>query len=991
LDLQSTALKAWQLVENSFNDLQHGLSISHETLSNLLSNAKETIVINPDLEGNTYSLLQEGEKENEKCVSALSNIHTITEHNLNELNSLLEIVKHYPVHTDSISSVRSKHEIIKTVLSAQEMLGLYHNKFTPEILPEEKLLLNARDIKKNLIKLENYSQNENEHHEVTKELKAFNENEINEIKQQFFILEWHMEMMHLFYQEKKIPFTQAEKLKIFGEKISVQTVLSDEWNLFQNALNALYSFQTRVKNFETDFNAKIVEFNKSMNDLLAPQQKTALVQDELRLNETSFHYVQTNLLNCYCKLHLFMKENGDSLRAIQQYSHDTKNELIVTDEENNLKLLELIDFIEILQFTASILSKAFPVANNETTPSSGPEMVELKEIISVLNKFSALTNVFPDLMNLEFVNELHTAMRYLHQESSTWEQKYSHFLPLKPTRLMKSSRNNESTLPTPNDVILILQEPIATLIRTTLHERFYNVMAQAHLFRLELISLLIDSDNQDENKMAIDGEVGSSTEQDDNDADVDEKLTEKLTTLSELKQKLDFFPMEIPESLVLQWSMDILNWLRNVPHPGDTAEDFTINIFEAQQLLRAANPLINEIPEKMVYLLADLGIMNLDETKGPIGLHPKTYIYIKNSANYYEFLQEQVDQCEEFQKTLESAINKDIQNLALKKYLEIWNSLLVHPDPNMKKSLEKMYQSKSSGGAIDKFTNAVVTKSGRSSKRKLAGDYYFDGSLDALQSRNREAFEEMPPLVSPSKSFDEVEVKDKERMKKRTSLSNRPKCGSCTRELKSASHTSFCTSKCTFKAAAELFNALLAVKKILTSDNNYTPFEGMDTLKADLEACKLRSEPATPIPTSENESGKSTPSVLSKNLELKSLLSKLPSVAHSFLIWGEKGETEAPSSSSKKKEIQSEKDLDQGLRLKAKSILEEIFMSALTKQKMEGSLFLGALFATELEESLYAKYFKNGLFDRKEYRKHQQMLMHSLRQVHNEQLVSSIF
>jgi len=67
-------------------------------------------------------------------------------------------------------------------------------------------------------------------------------------------------------------------------------------------------------------------------------------------------------------------------------------------------------------------------------------------------------------------------------------------------------------------------------------------------------------------------------------------------------------------------------------------------------------------------------------------------------------------------------------------------------------------------------------------------------------------------------------------------------------------------------------------------------------------------------------------------------------------------------------------------------------MTVLQKLQQEGSLSLGALLSLELEESLFHKYYtkqnEHAPFDKREYRKHYLMLMHNLKQAHNESLVS---
>lgn len=937
LDLQGTAERNWAHLQGAIEDLKNGISISNETFISFLQAARASVVTKPEVECKAEELLNNAVDCEKKCSHVLNSIQFIDENSFLEVTNLLDLVKHFPLDGTLSTKIRRKQEIFKTVLAAKNHLAEQQNSQNNGVI-DEKQLISLREVKNNLLKLESLS---------GLEIDTFDQQAINEVKLPFLSLQWKLEI-HFTLDEKNptssISFSQAEKLKQFGEKLNAPETCSDEWMRLNGEMGKSLQVHDRIRNIHLRLIQAVETFTPpSLDDMMGISSLPELSPIQLQITALQF------------ELRSWLQLISSILAELSEVSNLIVT-LKITNDEDLHQYQELNYIIDIFN-SANHLFTLF-IENHSSS------LIELKEIIGIMNKLGSTMVTLPSpFATFDLIQKIHQLLKFLYNECTVWMERFQYLLPQKVTRL---KNKGDLKLPSPADLVTALALPIAQLIKTPLHERFFSVMTEGHAFRNSLLGILLDT-NVDKTSGEVMDVVTEATP---GEKTADEIITNKINQLNELKGQSEIIPMDMPESIVLQWAIDTLIWLKNIPHPHDSIEDASLPVDQARKRLQEASSLIRELHPRLVMALADIGLMNLDESKGPIGFHPNTFLYLKNAADYYEFLEQEIEKCSEFEESLQEALDKDENEISAKLYLDQYNRLIIQPDVGIKKSLEKMLQTTAKAHEIEnlkKFSSTVITKSGRASKKRFADDFIFDDSFEALQSGRSEAV-----LPSP-KSFTELDLTQKDIRKKKA----RPKCPGCGRELKSTNVSSYCTSRCAFKCASELVKALVAVRPLLLSAEESYFNEEYD-LKNDLEALRLAKSADQDEGTSEGGDGKQQ-----KNVDLNALLKRLPTVAKSFLLL-EKEE------GKKNQQSQQNIDIDQGLRLKARALLEDILITALSKQKIAGGVVQGAIIASELEDSIYNKYFKSGNFDRKDYRKHSQMLMHNLRQAHNETLVSSL-
>jgi ubiquitin len=182
LDLQATAEKNWNHVIGAIDDLKNGLSITNETFATFLDSAIATIVTDPVLIEHSNELLKESQFLSEEANQVLESINRIDHETFEKVSSLLEKIKHSQIIA---SKIRIKYEVLKTVLAAKEAISSSQMTITDEEMVvegeekeesavEEKTLLLLREIKNNLLKVEEYKEIE--------ELDSFDKESIQQIK-----------------------------------------------------------------------------------------------------------------------------------------------------------------------------------------------------------------------------------------------------------------------------------------------------------------------------------------------------------------------------------------------------------------------------------------------------------------------------------------------------------------------------------------------------------------------------------------------------------------------------------------------------------------------------------------------------------------------------------------------------------------------------------------------------------------------------------------
>jgi hypothetical protein len=950
LDLQTSAQKQWSQVSNALNDLKHGVSVTYEVLSEFVDAAVKTSVQNVEVHETTIDLLRQGQELDTKYSEILSTIQDISKSSSDKLHELLETAKHYPLTAATAANIRLRQETVATVLSCQEVLG---NVGTNEVdVLEEKALLHTRELRNQIYRLENKITPDN----------AVEFNAIQSIKIPFLLYQWRHEVKHVINSATASSLHHAEKLQTLAEGISMDLISStQEWNDLLKLISSCKEFSENIHQLTASVDSVFTHISEKVDSV--DESPSSNVENLFGIKFSgvwqSWNDKAPGILARSNELHRHLQ----ALKVVQ-------DEAIIEFNDTHGLISAIDSSIQFIVSTNNIdLTSTFPTTSREI--KSITPLLDLKDIIAFINK---LTVVKEKHSKYWIVLKLVDCMNAIYYAANQWIEKYSAMIPTKVTR---NKNRAEMKLAKKEDLMTALSEPMSRLINTPLQEKFISVLSEAEELHTVLLNFVMPPKNVYDPKHL--------------EANLNTVLQEDIIKLSGIKQIADIIPLDLPDNHVLQWALDVLLWSMNIPRPNATGEQVAIPIDTARQKMKDAAPIICELPSYLVHFLANLGMMNLDPSKGPIGFHEHAHPILKRAGEYYDFLEKQVAKCVEYEQAIDEAYEVDASRAKLKQLYDHMKDLMVVPDPNVKRTLEKLISAKSVAESDQK--GGIVTKSGRTSKKKFSDDFYFDSSIDltapSTPPSSLSANIKIPTVgdMAMQKQFAE-----KHRLKK-------PKFGKCAaqgcmKEVKHPSQSAFCSNVCACKTSSEMMRSVVKYKTLIDKYNNAVKANRTNSAQQILDFHKIRQEDilaweigelslsSTSMDTSDPKN-----SAAKKSSAIQVIQAKLPKVSTNIVAMDNEDSIVKNSMNRYSKYLEP---VDIMMRMKARSLLEELFISVLQKNQPEGGLAMGALLGLELEEGLFLKYFNKSSetpFDKREYRKHYLMFMHNLKQAHNETLV----
>ena len=455
-------------------------------------------------------------------------------------------------------------------------------------------------------------------------------------------------------------------------------------------------------------------------------------------------------------------------------------------------------------------------------------IMDFREVTLYANQLSQAIEKHSSFLLL---HNLSKEINEIHASASNWNEIASGLLPQKTST--RNKMKNEIIQTTYDDILSILSEPIARVIITPMHERLINILSQVDILRQKLINFLLPL----EPSMNATSNFQST--------EFIEKIHNDIKIIHDLHKTIELIPLDLQETRVLNWMNELFEWIASIPYPNDDPKKHAITTEFAQQKIEESLTIVGTIPGNVIETLCSLNVMNLDDTKGPVGFHPNIHTSLNLAGDFHDHLEKQIQHTKDFQSrvlyTLETR-RPDID--VLKKLHEEMFTLLVLPTSQTRRMLEKALNKSASRVATgqrlrasevsDALHSSSSEYSGNEDEEEEADAYWSDiqkngaatdgssgsssrgkGLTSSSHKRNRDIVDSLADLNSSSTTIKRAHIKTEEKpttSSKKQKLCANPDCPTKSNKLKSSS---YCSNHCAITNAATALNSLLLYRKLL--------------------------------------------------------------------------------------------------------------------------------------------------------------------------------
>jgi len=757
------------------------------------------------------------------------------------------------------------------------------------------MLLHSREVRNNIQRLEGkLLQSTDAAFEVER-------NVLESVKNTFFLFQWKQEVKYMLTSPLVSSLHHAEKLQIFADHIGQELVATTkEWQQLLDSIEECKGLTANVN----QLTASIHEVLSSLGENI---MGTVMMD--------SGDMTVTNVEKLFgMNIQGLWQAWNEKVHPIIQQAHTLHNMIHIKKVVQDESIIEMNDshiLITILDACMACVHQLDEAQLDTVLSSSAKDLLtltptlDMKDIIAFINKLTVLKEKHS---NYWVVMKFFDLMNVIYHQACQWMEKYAAMIPNKVTR---TKTRNDVKLAKKEDIFAALSEPINRLIDTPVRDKLVGALIDAEQFHETLLQFLIPLKTGDSISMDISQPTTTLA--------FNTLLQEDIAKLAAIKTTADIIPLDLPDSYVLQWAYDVLSWMLTIPRPSDPVETASIHIDQAQQKMKDAIPIICELPSALVHYLAELGMMNLDPSKGPVGFQEYAHPILKRAGEYYDFLEKQVKQCEDFEEAVDEAYSMDASRERLRALYDQMKIFYVVPDSNIKRTLEKLISAKSIAEADQLKAGLITTKSGRTSKKKFSDDFYFDHYDGGAPPTPPSSGNIKIPTVGDHFLPPKVIEKEKE-APRRLKKSRLAKCAAqgCMKEIK-ANSSSFCSCACAFKTAHEMASSVVRYKSLIDKYQSAMKGNRKNSAQQLLDLHKLKPEDILAweideLSISASFDGQNNNATTKKPSLMQNLQSLLPKVSANIVNL-DNDEVVA----TKAKHLKSLELMDISMRLKARS------------------------------------------------------------------------
>lgn len=775
--------------------------ITYEDLLGLLSAARETHLIDAVVNGEVTALLQKACEELPGIISDLQKVQGSSEDSKLLAENLLRRVSSLPLPKSILTDARIQCEVCVAVHKCQMLLHRYELTEESDSSPhnDTSSIHNLRDLRHSLVSLkqqaiENLAEAsapvqlvhdpsvlnllaESEAQRVSRASSATALELIATVHAEISLRHWCAEVKHIWLHPTSL--TAAERLFEDAAHIadlgpaSMKVADTKEWAELEAEVAAAKKNSDDISILIAKFNELKSNFGSSTNadGKMEPLKDTIERWTHQAVEmEAAFNATVTK---------------AKSAKILQTDS--------IAKAQDSLQQLYLVNSACQLLTTANLLMSN---DNNSLQNDSPLQSIEIKELTSLANKLSAAVEKEAE-GEFRLLRDLASEFSNLHHRALQWNEQ-AQFLQLHKVTTRQKTKSKSSTPSTETkptltkaDLRNILGQPIARAVRTPMHETLQSLLSSAELVQQSLLTFLLSGDHGDAFDVV--------------------QLQNELLHLYSIRDKMDLLPLDLPESRVLNWVVEVLEWMKSLQiYPGSNPQQASLlPLATAKRKLLEGDPIINDVEKSVAEVLIDLKVYSMDDSVGFTGFHPSTHSLLKKSGDLYDFLSDQVEKCESLQNKVQDLSSGYASGSASGESIaHEFSLLLISPDPSIKRLLDKLR----TGGEIESKEGSERSSRGKGRGPQIQAPSTEDDGIDVfVPGGSGDYWTETPEETTPSS-------RGADREKKKTTHSCAAKgCYKDIRPRNSAGKepTLYCSDTCAYSSSGELLLAMLQYKDLL--------------------------------------------------------------------------------------------------------------------------------------------------------------------------------
>eukprot|EP01038_Epipyxis_sp_PR26KG_P011825 gene11825-15825_t len=1009
LDIETRASKLWTIVSSHIREATIGHSLCIEDFIEPFQSAKNTRIIDQEIQNQADLLIQKAEIISLDCSAGLTNVHfTIDDIKnrsiaLDKIEEYQLLVLHNPVSKSLREMILAKSKLVHTVCKCWDILN------PVDVTNQEQYSLSH--IRELILNLDELAKTELDSTELIL---------LNTVKDPFHSYHWRCEVRSII-SNKNASLSVAEKLLEDSQYFSDQISQTDEW--------------IQLKNHVNSSKEHLLSSNNALNQLLSIKEKLVHSNNPDNIDNNDNNLLESNLfpIDLTNHLKLWIELSVGIEEIFSSLLFQGEKELTIVDVVLMDQIREAHSFVSLINQAAIVIlkmSERLSNQENDMTNTLSTEylfslkqncVIDFRDLTSLTNRFSCLTE--KETQSIAFITQLAGHFSLIHSMASSWNEFISSLLPQKTTR-----NKTKNELKTIIEIKTALMKPIARIVIMPMHDKIISTIQDIEMIRLELLNFLFGNNESSENINNNNQEniINDTIFHCDYNDDFDAALFDQILQLTTIQTKAEMIPLDIMETKVISWVIAVFTWIQSVPHPGYNPKDNFISLDFAKKKINEADLLIKQLPLALSETLILLNILNSHSPLHSTAFNIKTIPNLKYCGELYNYIEFQIQNTIIIQQKMNDFImNGTSKTLII--YTQINNEiseLIVQPDLSIRRLFEKKYHDLQ----INKDEPTKIKDESNKNKRIFSitdtnvdnnNNNNNNNNLTKLKKSNNDVYavDHYIPRESKvvAKSFINAVTSglagpgpgpgpSTEDKKPKIII----KCGNptCTTNKNKSKNSFYCCEQCVYTALPLLFKELKLYKEkggILSELNG-----GVATTTGSLWSHNLVTR------TSSNEDKKlstvhhlisTLPSAVASNVYLHEEMP--PNVVNSSVAvkpassaapagiqrTSSSGSTGAASTT---KSVNTTATSDKEMRFKVRLSLEDCIMNSLfrlNRLSVSAVISMTASFVIDLEDELYEKYttYNNAKdtdeFDKKEYRKHYQMLIWNLKQAHNDRLV----
>eukprot|EP01031_Cornospumella_fuschlensis_P028529 gene28529-34439_t len=812
----------WTAVSSVLEDLDRGVAVSYEALTNVLQSAQSSNITNVDASRLAEEALATALVKEETISRQLAELAQPNVDMKSLLRDLHHDTHHFAIKSTLFAAVNRRIETCELMISCRALLD-----------GKSSDVQELRDCRHSLFKLiQQYLQGDQTSAEYQMLMTVKDSFiEYSFLKEAVSILSGK-QPISVYLTDKLLQKCAEEvpKLRSSTEYVSLQNELSksktctDENKTLQDTLENLINSTTFTLNsMDTDGatgdSEKIYNFLQQINlgDLLTHE---IFVQAIIPVLE-QFKVSLDNL--------------GHTMYALSVQVQT----LVVAKEEETQKITENLGTVRTLYAVANLVCKLPTLLAGESqylVPDHRDLLAYGSRMTTYQDKYNHTT---PDVPANIIIYTLHIICKLINAEVGLWMERAQSTVPMRSVRNKSKHEARGVTVRDLKDLVDVSKHYIAYICKTAVHIRIEEIISAVEIIKQKLLSFLVNPTYMAE--IPEGGEEALFKH-------IRSNLKDYLSVVSGMLSEIELLPVDLSEGVLVQWLNDLLCWLDSVPFPFEANknvyedDDVIVLTFEESLLkLQEGMLLVGQIPAPVVTELDRLHVIERNPaTNAAVGLKKHVLPAIKWSGDVNTYLNKMSVMTKQYQQRVQLMIKTESSSLTpsvVQQLIEEGKRLVVQPDLRIKRELEKCLTLKPSS-----------TGSKKSKVPALDEDGYFKAVDDAYAPSS---LLPKPKIVKP------VLVK--------------AKCVLCNKEIKDK-RDNYCSADCVYAYLPMLFQQYTSYKRTLADLNSLSITEKKVQAEGDYHAFHIKEKgnalASTPQPTQ-------LPTACEESLLTKNIMSKL--------------------------------------------------------------------------------------------------------------------